>query len=81
VHLTWLGSKTLTDHMYFGGMPGARNELLPLHAMSYEGSSPKFAGLVINDTREALRWIGYNFGSKTMSKARSKRPRSRASGS
>jgi len=61
VHLTWLGSKTLTDHMYFGGMPGARNELLPLHTVSYESFSSNFAGLVINDTTEALRWIGYNF--------------------
>ena len=61
VHLTWLGSKTLTDHMYFGGMPGARNELLPLHTVSYEGFSPNFAGLVIDDTTETLRWIGYNF--------------------
>ena len=64
VHMTWVGGKSFTDQMYFGCTPGARNELMPLHAVSYEGLSPEFAGLVLDDTPEHLAWVGYNFESK-----------------
>jgi len=61
VHLHWLGSQGFTDSMYFGGCPGARNRLIPLHAVSYEGLTPRFAGLVLEDTPKTLRWLGFNF--------------------
>ncbi len=61
VHMTWVGGKKFTDQMYFGCMPGARNELMPLHAVSYEGPSAEFAGLVLDDTPKHLAWVGYNF--------------------
>jgi hypothetical protein len=66
VHLTWFGSKTLTDAMYFGGSPGARNELAQLNAVSYDGFTKNFAGLVVDDTTTQLRWIGFNFEKKPM---------------
>lgn len=66
VHLTWFGSKTLTDAMYFGGSPGARNELSQLNAVSYDGFTPNFAGLVVGDTTTQLRWVGFNFEKEPM---------------
>jgi len=53
--------KNLTDFMYLGGMPGARNHIAPYFAVSYEGFSPEFAALVLEDTPELLRWVGFNF--------------------
>lgn len=53
--------KNLTDFMYLGGMPGARNHIVPFFAVSYEGFSPEFAGLVLDDAPEFLRWAGFNF--------------------
>jgi hypothetical protein len=53
--------KNLTDFMYTGGMPGARSHLVPVFAVSYEGLSPEFAAIVLDDTPEFLRWVGYNF--------------------
>ncbi|MGD8237876.1 MAG: hypothetical protein PVH68_04950 [Armatimonadota bacterium] len=53
--------KNLTDFMYLGGMPGARNNTVPHFAVSYEGFSPRFAALVLDDTPELLRWVGFSF--------------------
>ena len=61
--------KNLTDFMYLGGMPAARNHLTPVFAVSYEGFSREFAGMVIDDTTEALRWVGFNFESRSQSGA------------
>ena len=53
--------KNLTDCMYLGGFPGARAHIVPTHAVSYEGLSPEFAAMVLDDTPELLRWVGLNF--------------------
>ena len=53
--------KLLTDFMYTGGLPGARGQSFPFFALSYDGFSRHFAGLVLQDTSTALRWVGYNF--------------------
>jgi hypothetical protein len=53
--------KNLTDFMYLGGMPGARNHTFPHFAVSYTGFSPEFAAIVLDDTPELLRWVGFSF--------------------
>jgi len=53
--------KNLIDYMLFGGIPSAREHIVPNFAVSYEGFSLEMAALVIDDTPELLRWIGYNF--------------------
>jgi hypothetical protein len=53
--------KALTDFMYLGGVAGARNLTYPYLAVSYEGFSPDFAGLVEEHTSETLRWVGFSF--------------------
>ena len=57
--------KNLTDFMYLGGMPAARNHLAPVFAVSYEGFSKELAGMVLDDTTENLRWVGFNFEPQT----------------
>ncbi len=61
--------KNLTDFMYLGGMPGARNNTVPHFAVSYVGFSPDFAALVLDDTPELLRWVGFSFEEKPQSGA------------
>lgn len=56
--------KNLTDFMYTGGTPGARSHIVPIFAVSYEGLSPEFAAMVLDDTPEFLRWVGFNFEDK-----------------
>ena len=53
--------KNLVDFMFFGGLPSARDHIVPNFAVSYEGFSPEMAALVIDDTEDLLRWVGYNF--------------------
>jgi hypothetical protein len=53
--------KNLTDFMYLGGMPVSRGQLTPFFAVSYENLTPNFAAMVLDDTPELLRWVGYSF--------------------
>lgn len=54
----------LTDFMLFGGIPSAREHIVPNFAVSYEGFNAEMGALVIDDTPELLRWVGYNFEAK-----------------
>jgi hypothetical protein len=58
--------KNLSDFMYTGGLPGARAQNPPMMAVSYEGLSRNFAALVLEDTSETLRWVGYSFENSPM---------------
>jgi len=51
----------LTDFMYLGAIPAARNHLTPFFSVRYAGFSKELAGLVLDDTTEQLRWTGFNF--------------------
>jgi hypothetical protein len=57
--------KNLTDFMYLGGIPVSRGRTAPFFAVSYENMTPNFAAMVLDDTPEQLRWVGYNFESQT----------------
>jgi hypothetical protein len=59
--------KNLVDFMLFGGVPSAREHIVPNFAVSYEGFNAELAALVVDDTPERLRWVGYNFDAQPQS--------------
>ena len=59
--------KNLTDFMYLGGIPVSRFHTAPFFAVSYEGFTPNFAAMVLDDTPELMRWVGYSFEPGTQS--------------
>ncbi len=61
--------KNLTDFLYLGGIPASRFHHAPFLAVSYEGFSPRFAAIVLEDTPQSLRWVGYSSESGTQAGA------------